>query len=263
MLVVTRAIVATGMYEPKGFPAEWLVPQGAEEADGPNLIRVVRDQAGKGADWIKLYGDYRVGPNGETLPTFTQDEMNVAVQTAHSIGRPVAVHAMSPEGMRRAVMAGADTIEHGDAGTVEVFKLMAERHVALCPTLTAGDANAQYAGWKKGSDPEPASIRRKRETFQSALAAGVTIASGSDVGVFSHGENARELELMVSYGMKPIDALRSATSIDARVLHMDSRIGRIAPGLLADLIAVEGEPTTDIATLRRVRFIMKEGTRIR
>jgi imidazolonepropionase-like amidohydrolase len=263
MIVVTRAIVATGMYEPKGFPAEWLVPQGAEEADGPNLIRVIRDQAGKGADWIKIYGDYRVGPNGETAPTFTQDEMNVAVQTAHSIGRPVSVHAMTPEGMRRAVLAGVDTIEHGDAGTADVFKLMAERHVAFCPTLAAGDANAQYAGWKKGSDPEPASIRRKRETFQTALAAGVTIASGSDVGVFSHGDNARELELMVSYGMKPIDALRSATSIDARVLHMENRIGRVASGLLADLIAVDGDPASEIAALRRVRLVMKEGSRIR
>jgi len=263
MIVVTRAIVATGMYEPKGFPAEWLVPQGAEEADGTNLIRVIRDQAGKGADWIKLYGDYRVGPNGETAATFTQNEMNVAVETAHSIGRPVSVHATSAEGMRRAVMAGADTIEHGDAGTPEVFKLMAERHVALSPTLAAGDANAQYAGWKKGTDPEPASIRRKRESFQQALAAGVTIASGSDVGVFTHGDNARELELMVSYGMKPIDALRSATAVDARVLHMENRIGRVAPGLLADLIAVEGDPTSEISTLRRVRLVMKEGSRVR
>jgi imidazolonepropionase-like amidohydrolase len=263
MIVVTRAIVATGMYEPKGFPAEWLVPQGAEEADGPNLIRVIRDQAGKGADWIKIYGDYRVGPNGETEPTFTQDEMNVAVQTAHSIGRPVSVHATSAEGMRRAVLAGVDTIEHGDAGTADVFKLMAERYIALCPTLAAGDANAQYAGWKKGSEPEPANIRRKRETFQLALAAGVTIASGSDVGVFSHGDNARELELMVSYGMKPVDALRSATSVDARALHMESRIGRVAPGLLADVIAVDGDPSTDISALRRIRFVMKEGSRTR
>lgn len=263
MLVATRAIVATGTYGPKGFPAEWDVPQGGEEADGNGLIRVVRDQAGKGADWIKVYGDYRAGPRGETVPTFSQEEMSLIVSTAKSLGRPVSVHSSTPEGMRRAVLAGAETIEHGDAGTADVFKLMAERNVALCPTLAAGDATAQYAGWKKGTDPEPASIRRKRESFKMALDAGVTIASGSDVGVYTHGDNARELELMVAYGMKPIDAVRSATSVDAKVLHLDTQIGRVASNFVADLIAVDGDPTIDITALRKIKLVMKAGQRVR
>ena len=180
MIVTTRAIVATGMYAPKGFAPDWSIPQGAEEADG-DLIRVVRDQAGRGADWIKVYGDYRAGPNGEATPTFSLDEMTLIVQTASSIGRPVVVHASTPEGMRRAVLAGARTVEHGDGGTADVFKLMAEKGVALCATLAAGDATTQYGGWKKGSDPEPGNIRRKRESFKLALDAGVIIAAGSDV----------------------------------------------------------------------------------
>jgi imidazolonepropionase-like amidohydrolase len=262
MLVVTRAIVATGTYAPKGFPAEWDVPQGGEEVDGvEHMMHVVRDQAGKGADWIKLYGDYRAGPNGQTTPTFTQAEMNAAVETAHSIGRPVAVHATTPEGMRRAILAGVDTIEHGDGGTPDVFKLMAEKGVALCPTLAAGDATSQYAGWNKaGGAPEPAGITRKRESFKAALAAGVTIASGSDVGVFTHGDNAREIELMVAYGMTPIDALKSATSTDAKALHLDAQVGRIAAGLFADLLAVDGDPTKDISSLHKVRLVLKNGT---
>jgi imidazolonepropionase-like amidohydrolase len=259
VLTSTRAIVATGSYAPKGFAPEWRVPQGAEEADGvDSLIRVVRDQIGHGADWIKLYGDYRWGPGPGAHPTFSADEMKLAVETAKSAGVPVAVHSSTAEGMRRAILAGAETIEHGDGGTPEVFKLMVERHVALCPTLAAGDATAQYAGWRKGEQPEPQGIQRKRETFKAALEARVTILSGSDVGVFNHGDNARELELMVDYGMKPAEALKSATAIAGQVLHMP--IGSVKPGLFADLIAVDGDPTQDISALRHVRMVMKGGT---
>ena len=258
VLASTRAIVATGSYAPKGFALEWRVPQGAEEADGvDSLVRVVRDQIGHGADWVKLYGDYRWGPQPGAHPTFSLEEMKLAVETAHSAGAPVAVHATSAEGMRRAALAGVDTIEHGDQGTPEVFKVMVEHHVALCPTLAAGDATSQYAGWKKGQQPEPDSISRKRASFKAAMDAGVTILSGSDVGVFAHGDNARELELMVNYGMPPLHALMSATSVAGRILHME--IGEVKAGKFADLIAVDGDPTKEINALRHVKFVMKGG----
>jgi len=259
LLVATRAIVATGSYGPKGYALDWRVPQGAEEADDISLARVVRDQIGHGADWVKVYADYRWGPRGEAAPTFSIDELTRIVETARSSGRPVAAHASTAEGMRRAALAGVETIEHGDGGTPDVFRVMAERKVALCPTLAAGDAVAQYGGWKKGVDPEPARLTQKRASFKAALAAGVTILAGSDVGVFAHGDNARELELLVACGLSPAEALSAATSTAARVLHLDDQIGHVRQGLLADLIAVDGDPTRDISVLSHVRLVMKGG----
>jgi len=259
MLVATRAIVATGSYGPKSEVAETVLPQGAEETDGVDGIsHTVRSQIGHGADVVKIYVDYRWGLNGAAAPTFTENELKTAVEVAKSSGRIVAVHSGTEEGMRRAIAAGVTTIEHGDGGTPELFKLMKEKGIALCPTIAATEAISTYHGWKKGIDPEPAGVKRKHYIFTEALKAGVIICMGGDVGVFPHGDNSREMILMAEYGMKPIDVLRSATSINAAVFGLKD-LGNIKAGYLADLVAVNGDPAENIQMVKQVGLVIKDG----
>ncbi|GAC1410371.1 MAG: amidohydrolase family protein [Novosphingobium sp.] len=260
MAVATRAIVALGAYGPKGFEPGVEIPQGAEEVSGADqTVAAVRRQIAAGADWIKLYADYRWRPGEDSRPTLNLDEMRAAVAAAHDAGRPVAVHAATAEGMRRAIAAGVDTIEHGYGGTAEIFGAMAAKHIALCTTLAASDATSRYRGWN-GSEPAPPAVEQNRKSFQMAVRAGTPICMGGDVGVFAHGQNAREMELMVAAGMAPADVLIAATAGNARWLHLSDRLGAVKPGLLADLIAVEGDPTADIHAVRHVRLVIKGGS---
>lgn len=258
LLVVGPAIVATGAYGPKGFYDGVKVPQGAEETSGDDVIQTVRRQIGNGADFIKIYADYRWKVGEDSQPTFTLNEIENMVETAKSAGGNVVAHASTPEGMRRAILGGVETIEHGDNGTLEVFKLMKDKGVALCPTLAAGDAIERYKGWNKDANPEPERILNKKQSFKLALQSGVDIVFGGDVGVFTHGENYRELELMVDYGMSPIKVLQSATSGNAKVFHLE-QLGNLKKGYLADIIAIEGNPLENIKTMEHVSFVMKNG----
>lgn len=259
LLVAGPAIVATGAYGPKGFHDGITVPLGAEPVSGKEeAIKMVRTQMGYGADLIKIYADYRWTPGADSQPTFLQEEIDAMVQTAMTAGKYVVAHASTPEGMKRAILGGVETIEHGDGGTLEIFEMMRDKGIGLCPTLAAGDAITQYRGWRKGIDPDPERITNKRKSFKLALQSGVPIVFGGDVGVFPHGENYREMELMVEYGMKTTEVLKSATSGNAKQFHLN-QLGQLKKGFLADIIAVKGNPTTDIKAMRETGFVMKDG----
>jgi imidazolonepropionase-like amidohydrolase len=263
LLVSTRAIVARGAYGPKGFEPGVPIPQGAQEVAGPEeTVRAVRDQVAGGADIVKFYADYHWGKSEPSRPTLSQAELNAGVAAAHDAGRLVAVHATTAEGMRRAVLAGADTIEHGYGGTAEIFKMMHDRGVALCPTIAASEAYARYFQHWDGREPAPESVQENRRSFQLAMKAGVPICMGGDVGVYTHGQNWLEMDAMQRAGMSSPEVLISATSRNAHIFRLSDR-GQVKPALLADLIAVDGDPTKDISAVRSVRFVMKGGQIVR
>lgn len=259
LMVAGKAIVATGSYGPKGYDLDQQIMIGAEEADGNNLIKVVRDQIGKGADLIKVYADYRWGLNDEAMPTFTLDELKLMNEVTKSSGRVMVAHAKTNEAMQRAILGGAATIEHGDLLNAETALLMKHKGVVYFPTLAATESVTQYKGWKKGVDTEPEAVTQKRKAFKMAMDNGVTIGMGGDVGVFAHGENVLEMELMVNYGMKPLQVLQAATSINARALQLQNKIGFIKAGHLADLVFFEGDPSVSISALRKPLWVMKDG----
>ena len=259
MLVAGRAIVSTGSYGPKGYDNDQKIMLGAEPADGNDLVRVVRDQIWQGADFIKIYADYRWGLMGEDRPTFTLDELKLINEVTTSSGRVMVCHAKSKEAIRRSVLAGAVTIEHGDFLDEEIGKLMKEHQVIFMPTIAAVDKITQYRGWKKGIDPDPENVVRKKLSFKAALASGVTIGMGGDVGVFPHGDNVMEMELMAEYGMPNLDILKAATSVNARAMNWQDKLGHIKEGFLADLVVVKGNPLENISQIRDVKFVMKDG----
>ena len=259
MMVAGRAIVSTGSYGPKGYDNDQKIMLGAEPADGNELVRVVRDQIWQGADFIKIYADYRWGLMGEDRPTFTLDELKLINEVTTSSGRVMVCHAKSKEAIRRSVLAGAVTIEHGDFLDEEIGKLMKEHQVIFMPTIAAVDKITQYRGWKKGIDPDPENVVRKKLSFKAALASGVTIGMGGDVGVFPHGDNVMEMELMAEYGMPNLDILKAATSVNARAMNWQDKLGHIKEGFLADLVVVKGNPLENISQIREVKFVMKDG----
>jgi imidazolonepropionase-like amidohydrolase len=260
MQVATRAISTTGNYALLGYAPGVAVPKGVQIADGADGMRkAVREQIELGADWIKFYGDYRTfRPTGEIEDlrvTMTPEEAAALVDEASRRHRPVAAHCYGDDAARQAIKAGVRSIEHGLMLDEATFRMMLDRGVYYCPTLTAylhSSEESPTPAWKKV-------VEGHRASFQRALRLKVKIASGSDAGDFPHGEAGRELELMVAYGMPSLKAIQAATLVDAELLGWQDKVGAIETGKYADLVAVEGDPLEEIAAVRRVRFVMKGG----
>jgi imidazolonepropionase-like amidohydrolase len=268
LYVATLALDITGAYPLLGYALESPVPSGVQVVDGPDAgRRAVREQVRRGADWIKVYCDraYFVGANGrlDSVPTFEPEELRAIVEEAHRQGRKVAAHAMAPKGLRRALDAGVDSIEHGIGLDDEAIRMMRDRGVFYCPTLMV----TQYVAPERAREGAPIWERIPefhRRSFQAALAAGVPIAFGTDAGGFPWSLNqAEEFGWMVRFGMTPVAALRSATTVAARLLGREREIGRVAEGFQADLVAVPGNPLQRIAAMENVGFVMQRGRVVR
>jgi imidazolonepropionase-like amidohydrolase len=267
LFVVTKALSTTGGYPLEGYAPELDLPKGAQIADGPVEFRkATREQLGNGADWIKVYMTHRswVDKDGhlQSQPTLTLDEIKAVVDEAHGWGKKVACHAYNGIGMRRALDGGCDSIEHGLELTDADIAQMVKQGTWYCPTLTP-----YYYWWAPADTPEGKRDRARvavhGPSFQKALKAGVKIVFGTDAGSFEwtdpNSPIANEFGRMVEFGMTPAQAIKSATSIPAVMLNMESQIGIVAPGAFADIIAVQGDPLKDVKALKSVSFVVKDG----
>jgi imidazolonepropionase-like amidohydrolase len=259
MQVATRAIAAVGQYNPFGVSPDLTdFPSGAQMVSGTeDARRAVREQIGHGADLIKVYADW-------VHPTLTVEEMRVVVEEAHKQGLKVAAHAMTPEGIRNAVSAGVDSIEHGHEADRQALEMIKEKGVFLVPTVGVVDAEVEK---RKGEPATPAQRRQEEarlrgieQVIQAAKSLGVKIASGFDAsGGGLHGRNATELVGLVRRGLSPAEAIRAATITAAELMGWQDRVGAVEAGKFADLIAVDGDPLADVTVLLQVKFVMKNG----
>ncbi len=262
MYVATRAFSATGMYPLSGYSWELKVPEGVQIVDGvDNIRRAVREQVKFGADWIKVYADrrYFIGADNRlhSWVNYTDEELKAFVDEAHRLGRKAAAHAIGWDGIDAALRAGFNTIEHGDGLTPDLIERMIRQKVYWCPTIFVGAYVAEGRGgiWLK-------MVEIERLAFGEAIRRGLLpwISYGTDAGGYAWTENqAQELDYMVRYGMTPMQAIKAATSVAARLLDQSANLGGVAEGKLADLIAVSGDPLADITEVQRVRFVMKDG----